>query len=697
MPRNLRNNRSNMFYFQKSFFLFTIFCLVVAHPAAAKIPDDSYYSEQWYLDWIGAPEVWDITTGSEDLIVAVLDTGVDLDHEDLEDHLWINDDEIAGDGIDNDHNGYIDDVHGWDFVGEDAIPTPDVGDGFDESSVPHGTMISGVIAAVTNNGKGVAGVSWNSKIMPLRVMDNYGAGLSSDVADAIDYAVAEGAKIINLSFSGYEADSRLRTAVRKAYEADVLVVAAVGNLSSGGLNTDRQPVYPACFGSDGEEDWVLGVAATNREDEKAIFSNYGSTCVDISAPGEDFYSTSYFNADWEGFDEELYMGDWSGTSLAAPLVSGAAALLWGYYPSLTVTEVQTILKLSVDPVKEVGTITRGEMGAGRVNIERAFEMASGFAEPFSAANAEGIMITPSTNIIVVPAAGAPPMVRIFSKSGTFLDGFLAYSSTFTGGMRVAVGDIDGDGEDEIVTAPGPGGGPDIRLFEQDGTLIGRFNAFETTMTKGCYVATGDIDQDGHEEIAVSTEAGGGNKVRLFEEDGTQITEISADRYNDKAIRVALGDTDADEADEIIVSYGFGTEPWVDVYEANGTKTASFLAYAQTYSNGAYVSAGDINGDGYDEIVTGTDTGGGPQVQIYTGSGRHLGTFFAYGEDFRGGVRVAVGNLSDEVGGTASIITAAGPGGGPQIRVFNDHAQLIGTFFTEAEEDRDGIFVGAWSY
>ncbi|HBK34207.1 TPA: hypothetical protein DEP34_02680 [Candidatus Uhrbacteria bacterium] len=685
-----------MKYFQKSFFLLVIFFLV-AHPVFAQVPNDFYYLDQWYLNFIGVSNVWDTTTGSDEIIVAVLDTGVDLDHEDLEEHIWINEEEKMGDGIDNDDNGYIDDVYGWDFVGEDATPTPDVEEGFDEGSVPHGTMIAGVIAAVTDNDKGVAGMSWNSKIMALRVMDNYGAGLSTDVTEAIEYAVAQGAKIINLSFSGYDADNRLRAAVREAYEAGVLVVAAVGNLSSGGVNTNVQPVYPACFGSQSDDDWVLGVAATNAEDEKTIFSNYGSTCVDISAPGENFYSTYYFDEDWEGFDEEEYMGQWSGTSLAAPVISGAAALLWSYYPSLTVGEIQTILKISVDPVVESGPIKHADMGAGRVNVERAFEIAANFAEPVSSVSVDEVTIIPSTNIIVVPAAGAPPLIRVFAKSGVLLKEFLAYDSTFTGGVRVAVGDVDGDGEDEIVSAPGPGGGPDIRVFEQDGTMQKGFDAFKYTMTSGCYIATGDVDQDGKEEIVVSTEAGGSSEVRVFNEEGEEVSQISVDRYEDAAVRVATGDMDGDKRDEIILSYGPGTEPWIDVYKADGTKTASFLVYAQTYSNGVYVSSGDINGDGLDEIVTGTDQGGGPHVQIYTGFGQHMGTFFAYDEAFRGGVRVAVGNLSDEVEGAASIITAAGPGGGPHIRVFNDHAALIGTFFTDVEEDRGGIFVGAWSY
>jgi hypothetical protein len=383
--------------------------------------------------------------------------------------------------------------------------------------------------------------------------------------------------------------------------------------------------------------------------------------------------------------------------LAAPVISGAAALLWSYYPSLTVAEMQIVLKLSVDPVEEVGPIKRSDMGAGRVNVAQAFVVASSFADHESSSSTQETTLVPSTNIIVVSASGAPPAVRVFAKSGTLLREFLAYDANFSGGVRVAVGDVDGDGEDEIVTVPGPGGHPDVRVFEQDGTLLEQFYAFGSDERVGYYVATGDVDGDGKEEITVSAEAGGSEVVRLFDEDGNAFAQIVRDRYTNKAARVALGDVDGDGEEEILLSYGPGTEPWVDVYEASGNKRANFLVYAQTYSNGVYVSAGDINGDGLDEIVTGTDQGGGPHVQIFTGSGGHLGTFFAYDELFRGGVRVAVGNLSDEVGGTASIIAAAGPGGGPHIRVFNDHAQLIGTFFTDEEEDRDGIFVGAWAY
>lgn len=665
-----------------------VWSLGPAGSAFARGTDDSLYDQQWYLDQISAPAAWDTTTGSHDVIVAVLDSGVDPDHPDLVDNLWVNPGEMADNGKDDDGNGFVDDVHGWDFVRDDNTPEPDAGErAFSEDGVAHGTVISGIVGAVGNNGVGVSGVAWSVRIMPVRILDNEGAGESDDARAAIRYAVQNGADVINLSFTGYDVDTEFERAVNEAYVAGIPVVAAVGNYSDTGLDLNETPVYPACFAGE-KADWVIGVAATDEHDAKAGFSNYGSDCVEIAAPGTDVFNVMYENDDWAEFDR-AYDGGWAGTSVSAPIVTGAIALLKSAYPSLGPSLVRTILQLSADPIRD-RTVEAGALGTGRLNVARALEIAPQFVGQLEPVAADD---SPSTHIVTAPAAGAPPTVRVFTNDGmTRLWEFNAYDAAFQGGVRVAMGDLDGDGADEIVTAPGPGGGPHVRAFEQDGTVIGQFFAFESTSRTGVNVSVGDVDGDGRDEILVGEDAGGTGRVRVFGLDGAAREEVQPFGSTTASVRVAGADVDGDGRDEIASSRGTGYGPEVRVVNSGGTARTSFLAYASTYDRGVYVSAGDLDGDGVDEIVTGTDAGGGPQVRVFDGEGTVLGSFFAYDSLFRGGVRVGVGQLD----GRESIITAPGPGGGPQVRVFDQSGRALGQFFAGDETSRSGLNVGAWS-
>ena len=683
-----------------------IFCLllIIALPVYALTPNDDYYSEQWYMETMGAQTAWDEETGDGSVVVAVLDTGIDLDHPDLEDNIWVNSGEIAGDGIDNDNNGYIDDVNGYDFVDEDGSPVPDRDDGFDVDAVSHGTVIAGIVGAVGDNEEGMTGINWNVELMSVRILDSNGVGDSNLATNGVDYAVENGADVINLSFTGFDHDERLRLALKRAFNAGVVVVAAVGNADNGGVNIDNRPIFPACYGERADEDWILGVAATDANDVKADFSNYGATCTDISAPGEDIFAAIYQDDDWPGFEEGYYQSGWSGTSMASPMVAGAAALLKSRYHSLTPTDIKSALRLSVDPVTATGDAT-GKMGSGRLNVSKALTLAASYADEGDGdyddegtVTTETMSSSSSYRIVVAPESGSPPTVRVFTNSGDeIVASFDAYDESFTGGVRLTMGDVDGDGEEEIVTVPGSGG-PHVRIFDLDGNLESDFFAFSKSMTSGLFVATGDIDGDGTEEIVVSTDEGGGALVKIFDNNGDQIgdtIEPFEDVSAPRSVRVAMGDVDDDGEDEVITTLGEGHEPLIRVHKADGIFQSEFLAYAQTYDKGVFVASGDLDGDGDDEIVTGTDNGGGPQVQIYDGEGSWLGTFFAYDDQFRGGVRLSVGNLSEWPG--ASIITAAGPGGGPHIRVYNGYASLIGTFFSDDEGDRGGINSGAWSF
>ncbi len=669
-----------------SFVTTVFFCLFFVSPVFALTSDDPYLDEQWYLDQVHAYEAWDYTIGSRSVTVAVLDTGLDFDHPDIVENIWTNPGEIPDDGIDNDGNGFIDDVHGWDFVEDDADPEPGTEHTFTLAGISHGTIIASVIGAVGNNAEGVAGINWQIKIMPVRILDTIGSGNSSDAARAVDYAVNNGAQVINLSFSGFEPDPALKNSIKNAYEAGVTVVAAVGNNDTiDGDYLDEVPIYPACYESSFGEDWVLGVAATNEYDARADFSNYGS-CVDISAPGVNIFGAQ-FQDDAEPELEDYYGGGWEGTSAAAPIVSGSAALLLSLYPDLGVEGVRTVLQLSVDPAATQGTKYHGEMGAGRLNVGRALEIASGFV-------GSAVSTTESSlSLVVAPERDLAPNIKRFSLYAEELDSFNAYAETFTGGVRLAMGDVDGDGVDEIISGAGPGGGPQVRIFELDGTVIGQFFAYPEEYRAGIFVAVGDLTGDGVDEIVVGPGANERGKVKVFNYRGDERGAFFPFGINSSDIRVAAGDVDGDGVDEVIVGRGPGNSPMVKIFEGTGQSVSEFEAYASTYYSGIFVASGDVDGDGIDEIVTGTDDGGGPHVRVFDSVGSVIDSFFAYDEKFRGGVKVAVGDMNGDA--KLEIITAAGVGGGPHVRIFSG-TEPIAQFFAFDESFTGGINVGAWS-
>jgi len=238
--------------------------------AAATTPNDTFFSNLWGLNNINAPEAWDITTGNSNVVVAVLDSGVDYNHPDLAANIWTNPGEIAGNGFDDDGNGKIDDARGWDFVDDDNDPM---------DSDDHGTHVAGTIAAEGNNSAGITGVVWTAQIMPLRFLDAFGSGTVADAIEAIDYAIDNGAKIINASYGSYTFSPLERDAIATARDAGILFVAAAGN--DNWNNDSATKHYPSSYDLAN----IIAVAATDQSDARASFSNYGVTSVDVAAPG----------------------------------------------------------------------------------------------------------------------------------------------------------------------------------------------------------------------------------------------------------------------------------------------------------------------------------------------------------------------------------------------------------------------------
>jgi hypothetical protein len=307
---------------------------------------------------------------------------------------------------------------------------------------------------------------------------------------------------------------------------------------------------------------------------------------------------------------------------------------------------------------------------------------------------------PHTDPIVAVGAdfGGPPVVTVFNAAtGAPKFSFFAYDPHFLGGVRVAVGDVNGDGVPDIITAPGLTGGPDVRVFDgATGALIREFMAFAPGFLGGVNVAAGDVNGDGFADIITGADAGGGPQVKVFSgSDGSVLQSFFAfSPAFAGGVRVAAGDVEADGLADIVTAAGPGGGPQVKVFRGlTGQLLQSYFAFNPAFAGGVYVAAGDINGDGHADVVTGAGPGGGPVVSVFSGvDGSLLQSFFAYSVAFAGGVRVAVGNVDGD--GLADIITGPGPQGGPQV-IARDGLSLavLASFFAYPPAFVGGIYVG----
>jgi subtilisin family serine protease len=333
---------------------------------------------------IDAPEAWDISTGSSSVVVAVIDTGVQIDHPDLRDNIWTNPGETPGDGIDNDGNGFVDDVNGWDFVNND-------GSVYDGTFDDHGTHCAGTIAGRGDNGTGVVGVTWNTKIMSLKWINEFGGGNTSDAISAVNYATMMKSRGVNVPLTSnswriFGTSEALKSAIDAGGGAGIMFVTSAGNSA---LDNDAIPKYPASFDSD----CIVAVAATDRNDGLASFSNVGAKSVDLGAPGVSIVSTVPAGT----------YASYNGTSMAAPHVSGVAALALSVDPTLTVGQLKEALLASVDKIPSLAGKT---VTGGRLNARKTLE----FVDP----SLKLLSVTPSGSV------GAPvsSIVATFNEQVT---------------------------------------------------------------------------------------------------------------------------------------------------------------------------------------------------------------------------------------------------------------------------------------
>ncbi len=543
------------------------------------LPSDPDYGQQYAHRITHAPAGWDIRSDAPDVVVAVIGTGIASAHPELQRRMWNNPLEIAGNGIDDDANGFIDDIQGWDFQDNDGQPLP--------SNTAHETAAACVIGAEANNGIGGSGVVWNARIMSLRV--DY---QSDQVAAAIRYAVDQGAQVINMSFGSYVynkygPDGIVREALDYAEANDVVAVATAGNDS-----IDRQR-YPAAH------DKVIAVAASTSGDRRASFSNYGPW-VTLVAPGHEIYSCGL-------------VGDTivSGTSFAAPYVAGVAALLRAEHPQWPAPEVRHVLEVSGDSIRSPNPVGL------RINVQRAL-MSSGFPDVYARIRnpyAQQVYYIGSQVQIVGTAVGGTYQVEWEAfpgspvQSGPVYDGALATLDTtgLTEGVhriRLRVqGANQAMSEDVVVVRLRGGGLP--------GFPIDASNANE--------VAVGDIDGDGDFEAVLLDRLG---VVHAVHHDGTSVMGFPVS-HRGWAGSLALGDVDGDGDVEIVAAADpASSQPgWLAAWHSDASLVAGFDKLLPGRIHSGPVLA-DVNANGSLEVIVVT-TGRSLQIHVFDGEGRYL--------------------------------------------------------------------------
>lgn len=682
-------------------------------------PDDPSVSLQWHLtgeNGIHATTAWETQTGSSEVVVAVIDTGVDVDHPDLADNMWINPGEIADNGIDDDGNGYVDDVHGVDLVDGDGDPTPDP-DGIDndnfggaDNGTEHGTHVAGIIAAVGNNARGVSGVAWDISIMGVRALDEEGSGTDTEIAEGIRYAADNGAHVINMSLGGYGSTSVLENAVEYAVEKGVTVIAAAGN---DGININKFSFYPACY------DDVLGVASTNQQHEASSFSNYGSDCVDVAAPGELIYSTLYSGDAAHGFSTDY--GYMTGTSMATPVVAGVVGLLQSQDLTLDHNQRSSIVLATAENIG----LTE-EYGSGQVDLASALENIQiatypqapadiqAFADSTEAtAYADGERTTNTTPYFVWEASVGTYDVTgyyvYFGKNKTanpVTEGTLQTETTFS----PTIEDADANNAKyylRIVSADSQGNTSiNEAEFEYlyDTKVRPPLGVHAGKTSKGIRVTWNKVKNEAVTHYRVMRRVGDADFAPIATvthpkhaytdaqvQDGVKYT------YTVQAIDDLKHRSTSDATsirfipqERVVMSAGVGGGPQIRIYNAE-TKTVehSFFAFPASDRSGVEIAVGQLDDDAKDEIIA-AHASGTPQVRLLNTAGAVLKQWNAYESTFTGGVHVAVGQLDDD--DTEEIVVAPGVGRLPLVKVFDANATLVTSFLAMDEKWSKGMHV-----
>lgn len=615
------------------FVAFFVISTIFINQAFALTTNDTFFDQQVYLDVIRADVAWEYTTGSKQTVVAVIDTGVDIYHQDLYQNIWLNTGEIAGDNIDNDNNGFIDDVHGWDFVHDEASPIPKISDEYSRIGLIHGTFVAGIIGAQGNNDMGIAGLNWQVSIMPLIALDGAGSGGLDKVIEAIYYAIDNGADVINLSLVGSITDEYLEEALKQAYESGVVVVAAVGNENVETFNEDAgvdltiNPRYPVCH--DGTGNYVIGVGSIDHLYRKSLFSNFGDDCIDINVPGEEYIGLSYYQPVFSNYRNK-YESYWSGTSLATAVVSGAAALVKSYYPSISNEDLYSLIIDSGDSIDEYNPEYQNKLGGGVLNLKNIFANISdyiSYQDSLFTINHNGDTLVVNvydwpgklTNEVTIEGENMEsfeivsinnqPLISIYGSNGAIhqvknYDLSAKVVSEFT--FESTSSDVKiFKYKNRLLIVHNFSSNSLIEMYSLDGQLL---SSFSSLFVKD--IVEGDLDNDNYQEINILS----GNKILSYNQLGILENTLIVDQVMSQVAMDAMN---------IYLSAGSKNLPIVQILNKQGQIEDSFYAYDVHFLGGVDIAITD------QYIITSPGQGGGPHIRYFDFEGNLINQFFAY--------------------------------------------------------------------
>jgi hypothetical protein len=362
-------------------------------------------------------------------------------------------------------------------------------------------------------------------------------------------------------------------------------------------------------------------------------------------------------------------------------VSGTVALIKSKNHSLGNDEIINYLLNNADEIDSLNNDYLGKIGRGLLNVNRTLLAVAGVAEKTPAAMAR---------LVVGPSSNFNSEINLIDSINKLIRyQFSAFDSTFRGGVSIATGDVDGDGIIDIIISPLSGVSPQIKIFDRLGNLKKQFFAFDKDFLGGVNVATADLNSDGIKEILAAPASGGGPQIKVFDGNGKLRLQFFAfDKKFKGGVNLAAGDVDNDGREEIIAAPGQGTYPFIRLFNNKGELKEQFFAFSRSFRGGVKIATADLNRDGIKEILAAPASGGGPQVKIFDDLGRTRLQFFAFDQNFQGGVNIAAGDVDND--GWEEIIAGAGKGGAPHVRIFDKEGNLRMQFYAYNRNFRGGI-------